>query len=183
MIRRICLYGGPGSGKSTLSAWLFAKLKQKSLNIEFVEEYIKFWALTDKVPVTFDQVYIFGKQIYKEFNILRRGVRAIIAEAPLLLNTYYAKKLGMPGWENLRNIAMDFEENYPAIHICLGRLNSTYQNLGRYYTVEESYIIDKEIEEMLTAEIKDFVSFNVQNQDLILEHICEKIDEKVYNNN
>lgn len=41
--RIICLYGGPGTGKSTTCAGLFYKLKIEGYNCEMNREYIKEW--------------------------------------------------------------------------------------------------------------------------------------------
>ena len=37
----ISLYSGPGSGKSTGAAWIFAKLKLAGVNAELVTEFAK----------------------------------------------------------------------------------------------------------------------------------------------
>lgn len=39
--RIINLWAGPGSGKSTIAAYVFSKLKMKNINCELVTEYAK----------------------------------------------------------------------------------------------------------------------------------------------
>lgn len=42
--RVITLWGGPGSGKSTMAAEIYARLKRQLCNVEMVREYVKGWA-------------------------------------------------------------------------------------------------------------------------------------------
>ena len=37
----ICLYGGPGSGKSGICAGIYSLLKEKNINCEMNREYIE----------------------------------------------------------------------------------------------------------------------------------------------
>jgi len=39
MKKIVCLWGGPGTGKSTTCAGLFSKLKQQKFNVEMNREY------------------------------------------------------------------------------------------------------------------------------------------------
>lgn len=43
MKKIICLYGGPGAGKTTTSAGLFFKLKSMGHTCELNREYVKDW--------------------------------------------------------------------------------------------------------------------------------------------
>ena len=64
------IFGGAGVGKSTVSAELFAKLKKKGLEVEYVTEFAKdlVWEKRDE---TFkDQAYIFGKQYHRIFRVI-----------------------------------------------------------------------------------------------------------------
>jgi hypothetical protein len=63
MIRRICLHAGPGSGKSTLAARVFGELKVRGYDVEHVPEYIKTWAHAGRKPESYDQLYVFAKQL------------------------------------------------------------------------------------------------------------------------
>ena len=58
-IRRICFYGAPGSGKSTVASYIFAELKMLNYNVEFVSEYVKRWTFIKREPQPFDQVFLF----------------------------------------------------------------------------------------------------------------------------
>lgn len=146
MIRRICLYGGPGSGKSTAASFLFAELKKQQFHVEQVHEYVKSWAHEKRVPTSFDQVYIFGKQLHAEDLLLKSGIPVIITDSPLFLNITYARTLGPTStYEPLAVIAREFEKVYPAMHVRLKRDGIKYEESGRYQTLEEAEKLDHEI--------------------------------------
>ena len=62
-IRRIGLFGGPGTGKSTLSAMAYSKLKTMGINVELVQEYVKSWAYEKRMVSSFDQLYLLAEHM------------------------------------------------------------------------------------------------------------------------
>ena len=62
----VCLYGGPGTGKSTTGAALYARFKQADYNAEMNREYIKEWVWEGREVKPGDQTYFFAKQARKE---------------------------------------------------------------------------------------------------------------------
>ena len=62
---RICLYSGPGAGKSATAADIFAEFKRKNYSIELVAEYIKTWAYEGRKPESYDQTLIFANQLHQ----------------------------------------------------------------------------------------------------------------------
>src|SRR5256885_11799690 len=83
------LYGGPGTGKSTSAALMYAMLKQKGVNSELVREYVKDWAWDDRKINTYDQLYLMGKQIRRE-SMLYGKVDAIVSDSPVMMGIYYS---------------------------------------------------------------------------------------------
>ena len=146
---RINLYGGPGSGKSTCAASVFAKLKMLGVPVELVAEYIKLWAYEKRKVESFDQVYIFAKQQRREDRLLRAKVQVIVSDSPLYLQCMYAKRFNAPGWEELINLARKFEEKYSSINLLLKRHNGRYDTGGRYQSKDEALQVDTEIREFL----------------------------------
>lgn len=175
MKRRICLYGGPGCGKSSVAAGLFYQLKIKGYNIELVNEYIKDWAYEKRIPKSFQQVYIFAKQLNKE-DLLFPNVDIIITDSPVILNTVYSKKNGFKGWELLVNMGLLYEEQFPGLHIFLDRDDIAYKAEGRYHNYDESIEMDNLILEMLNKYLK-YKVIPSKNFDEILNYVLKNIDE------
>jgi Cdc6-like AAA superfamily ATPase len=148
-IKRICVYGGPGSGKSTLSAYVFSQLKSANHNCEQITEYIKFWTYLNKSPKGFDQVYTFAKQLYHVDTVLRGGIDFVITDSPIMLSYYYALKYKHRYANVLRELVNQFEEEYPSFNILLERGNKIYNPVGRYQNENEAKEIDLEIRDML----------------------------------
>lgn len=84
----INLYGGPGCGKSTLAADVYATLKKGGASVELVREYVKDWAWRGTAVGRWDQPYLIAKQLRAE-SALYGKVEFIITDSPILLATVF----------------------------------------------------------------------------------------------
>lgn len=84
----INLWGGPGVGKSSLSAELYYLLKQSRISSELVREYVKDWAWEGRQIGPYDQPQIVGKQISAEASKYGK-VAVIITDSPMMLSAFY----------------------------------------------------------------------------------------------
>ena len=155
MKRRICLYAGPGSGKSTMAAWAYSALKIQGRSIELVREHVKNWVYENRPPQSFDQVFLFAAQMRAEDVVLRSGVEMLVTDSPLFLSLCYAEKYGTPGWRHLLPLCEEFEATYPSIDILLHR-RSAYDPKGRFQDEKAALEIDAMIRERLVARGKPF---------------------------
>lgn len=87
----INLIGGPGTGKSTLAAELYAKMKRQGLDVEMVREVAKEWAYDGKEIGPFEQLCILGEQIKKESALFGK-VKYVVTDSPVLLGSYYFQR-------------------------------------------------------------------------------------------
>lgn len=151
-IRRVNLLGGPGVGKSTNAAQLFADCKKQHRDVELVNEYVKLWAYEKRVVYSGDQVHIFAEQQRRELLPLRGGVEFIISDSPLHLCAVYGK-ISMPlDWKLLLLLSDAHERDFPSLNIFLTRdENLPYQQLGRYHSRDQAVSMDEEIWNTLTA--------------------------------
>lgn len=147
------LYGGPGTGKSTTAALIFAKLKQLGHNAELVREYVKEWAWENRHPGPFDQFYFFGKQSRKE-SLLYGKVDFIVTDSPVSLAAFYAQKFSCPTTAN--GIATVVDAFYTAgkaaghryMDVFLERTKA-YNPKGRFQTEGEAVAMDNQMEQFL----------------------------------
>lgn len=162
MTRRICLYGGPGVGKSTLAAATFARLKAQGHKIELVQEWIKGWAWEDRKVRGWDQLYILAKQLRLEDRLLSRGV-SLVTDSPLIMQLAYQPDFMIA---ETRDLIDTFERQYPGEHYLLQR-TVPYDPEGRWETPSQARCLDQEIHDLL-----DSYDFDYQ----ILDPRCEVIE-------
>lgn len=160
------LFGGPGSGKSTTAAAVFAELKMRGRNVELVTEYVKKWAWRGIKPGVFDQVYFFGKQAHAE-SILYGKVEAIITDSPLLLAAYYEDHF-QPDWQVVRPAVFQFlkktgEAGVIRKNYWLTR-KKAYNPAGRYQTEGEAREIDQEMDSWLVSNRVPFEDIAVDDR-------------------
>lgn len=176
---RINLFSGPGVGKSTLAAWLFSQLKmlRPEMQVEQVNEYIKGWAWDKRVPKSWDQFYIFGKQLHAEDKVLRHGVH-IVTDSPLLLQIAYMERGGSEFFNECESACRKFETQFPSMNILLSRA-VPYNPEGRYENLQQAIEMDERIAKLLGRTFDAYMCFSPLDKEAILEYIllgldCEK---------
>lgn len=133
------LFGGPGSGKSTRAAELFAYAKKQGENVELVTEYAKDMVWEDRANILDDQLYILGKQ-NRRLHRLRGAVDYVITDSPLLLGAYYARA---NYFRTFRALAIEVFESYDNINVFLLRPpRETYRKVGRLQDYQSAVDID-----------------------------------------
>jgi len=174
----INLYGGPGTGKSTTAAHLFALLKSRGVNAELVQEYVKQWAWESRKPVNYDQFYFFGKQSRKEYSLFG-AVDVIITDAPVCLGAYYTELFGTSEqadlFKKMAKVYYDMVSNdgHQYLHIWLNRVKP-YNPSGRFQTAEQALEIDKDMKRMLTTDL-GLKLLNVDGSEDGVRHILEML--------
>lgn len=139
----INLYGGPGTGKSTTAAALFALLKQRGINSELATEYAKDVVWEGRDYLLSDQIYIFAKQ-NRKLSRLYGKVDMIVTDSPLLFSFYYS------GNEHILALVQQEMLRSRQMHVMLRR-TKPYLGAGRYQTEDEARKIDAELKGMLDS--------------------------------
>jgi len=145
------LFSGPGSGKSTGAAWIFAKLKMAGVNAELVTEFAKdkVWERNEKALA--NQAYVFGKQYFR-FSRLEGEVECVVTDSPLLLGVFYNKdpRLG----EEFNNVMARVSKSIGTPHLdYFVRRVKPYNPKGRLQTESESDEISMKIRALLDKEL------------------------------
>lgn len=154
--RIICLYGGPGSGKSTTCAGLFYLLKSHGFDAEMNREYVKNWVWEERNIQNGDQTYFFSKMARNERIFMKNNLQFIITDSPLVLTHYYG--LRYDKFEQLSNTSLVMlkhhhvackELGYKVEHYFIAR-KKEYNPNGRLQTLKEAQQIDDELKGFLT---------------------------------
>ena len=137
------IFGGPGCGKSTTRAGLFALLKTKGVVCEEASEWCKNKVYEESKYVFTDQFYIFAKQ-RKMLKQLEGKVNVIVTDSPILLSAVYDNtnnKLFEP-------LVMSEFNRFNNINILLRR-EKPYVTVGRNQTEEEARQVDDQVKKYL----------------------------------
>lgn len=146
MTRYISFFGGPGSGKSTCATGIFAAMKRRNINCEYVPEYAKSVVWAGRVDDLRDQFYITGQQHHAMFNLNGR-VDYAICDSPLILGSIYAPEHYPISFHNL--VLWAFNQ-YDNVNFMVKRREATKFNPeGRIHDLEQSRAKDQEIRDFL----------------------------------
>jgi adenylate kinase family enzyme len=170
----INLWGGPGSGKSTTAAELFALLKKRGVNCELVQEYIKGWVWEERKRIIGDQLYVLAKQVRRE-QILLGKVDVIITDSPVWFSAFYdlyyfKKRILAPV---IQDYQKSLKEDGHIVHdIFISRMNRPFNKAGRYETEDQAIDIDRS--QMVFAGMHNIkMKFKPDNKESVLDWSLE----------
>jgi nicotinamide riboside kinase len=174
-IRRICLFSGPGAGKSVTAAGVYAHFGRLGHNIELVREFIKEELVyLGLFPEGFDQTWIMGCQIRREEKALRNN-KLIVTDCPLLLGAVYTKKYDAPCADHLIGQALKFEERYPSLNIFLSRDGIPYEDANRYQDAEDAKSVDQMVLDLLAETGTEYTMIKTLDQRKLMDYIADRI--------
>ena len=130
------LFGGPGTGKSTLMAKIFSELKVQGYDCEMVTEFAKDLVWEKRNETFKDELYIFAKQNHRLFRVNGK-VDIIVTDRPLLLTNAYNQDD-----KELCSLCLKTFNQYNNLNFLLTR-QTVYQENGRNQSKKEAMQIDK----------------------------------------
>lgn len=162
---RINIYGGPGVGKSTLAARIYADLRRDQISAELVREVVKDYVYAGRTLTPWEQVSIFGRQFDAEFLPLNAGVKHIVSDSPLFLRCIYGDLRNCKVNDELERMARGWDHQYPAVNLLLKRSDRlTFETNGRYQKgVAEAIGLDVRVKEYLDDEGIKYLEFDPLN--------------------
>lgn len=176
----INLFGGPGCGKSTTMARLFADLKARGYNVEMVSEFAKDLVYEQRQETMKDELYIFAKQHHRLFRVNDK-VDVIITDRPLLLTNIYAR-LYLPDDEyrkDLIRLVRTTFQTFNNFNLYLNREGIEYKTEGRLQNLEQSKEIDELTLKELTMALASYTSRKTSNYEGILDDVLYVIESNL----
>lgn len=169
------LFGEPGCGKSTGAAYIFASLKRKGVNVEYVQEFAKdkTWENSSALK---DQAYVYGCQHYRMFRCADT-VDVIVTDSPLPLSIVYDECSATKS-QFAQFVMSDFA-TFDNVNYLLRRVKP-YNPVGRSQSEEAASAIRLEIYKSLD---KYHIPFKRKDGDVsgyneIVEEVIAKLAER-----
>lgn len=141
----INLFGGPGTGKSTLAADIFAALKRRRISCELITEFAKDLTWEHNTAGLANQAYIFGNQYYRMCRCAD-SVDVLITDSPLLLSVLHRGKSDTPS--SLDQAVVDaFHQFNNRNYLLCGTCE--YDPCGRNESGEEAAALSRKLRALL----------------------------------
>ena len=171
MTTYINLFGGPGVGKSTLAAEIFARYKKQGKSVELVTEFVKDLVWENRQSTLEIQPYVSMKQ-YRNLVRLRGKVDYVITDSPLIKDSTYARRYAPDLPQAYHELLFSLHHSLgDSINILLTR-EWTYNQVGRYQDEDQAKQIDSELRFMLELHEIDYYECSP-----ILDDILEAIHQ------
>src|SRR3990167_941670 len=137
---------GPGAGKSSLTASIFAGLKWADVNCEMALEFAKDVVWEESYNILTNQVYVFAQQLQR-LHRLEEKVDVIITDSPLLLSIAYGEHyaIRVPA---LKSLVLEEHRRRSNINFFIKRVKP-YRTAGRMQTEDEASALDGTIKNLL----------------------------------
>ncbi len=164
----INFFGGPGIGKSTQAAGLFTNMKKNHMDVELTYEFPKEVTWEGNFSAIKDQFYITANQ-HRNISRLYGKVEYIIVDSPIVLGSIYRKKYSPDEYpscfydKSFDDFIWSLFKKYKSLNILLIRDETTYDENGRFQSLQESKKIDTEIKQVLLDNDVPFIEFFVND--------------------
>lgn len=160
--KHICLYGGPGVGKSGTASGLFSKMKRNHMICEYVTEYAKDRVFSKDFFTLGDQLMILAKQHHSWYK-LESQVDYTINDGPFLLSLAYVQDGEHLPKDTFTKLIIEMYKSYDTLNVFLERdaERNGYQQYGRNQTLDEAIELDNKIKQILTDNDIPYVTVKV----------------------
>ena len=168
------LFGSPGSGKSTMAALVFSRLKMLNINCELVTEFAKDKVWENNNKALANQLYVFAKQYYRVDRCADK-VDVIITDSPLALSPMYNKDPDIH--EPLKQLALKIANKYSNLNYFIRRIKK-YNPVGRLQTEAESDEIAVKLRDAMDANGIKYTAIDgdLMSADIIVNDILKIIN-------
>lgn len=175
-MKLINLYSGPGSGKSTTAAYMFAHLKRHNIKTELVGEFAKELIYLGNETQLVNQVYIMGCQYRKLKDLQRHNIDIAISDSPLLLQLTYCRRKDY--YEELSALVKKLNSEFQNINVFIKR-NKPYQTYGRMQTEKEAKELDQVIWDSMDGNFHYVIDGDTLGAEELADAVLQIADEEL----
>ncbi|MBQ0064266.1 MAG: AAA family ATPase [Firmicutes bacterium] len=171
----INIIGGPGSGKTTIAAGLYAQLKRLGYDVENVPEFSNELVFEEHMSAFNDRLYMHAMQNHRLF-VMNGKLDYIITDSPLLLtsiyNDFYLKDKMPASYNEMIHLAVKETHNlYHNVTYYLER-NTNYNVVGRRENETDAIALDTLVLDYLHQNQISYKTISIENGvDEILEDL------------
>lgn len=136
----IDLYGGPGSGKTTLSLYLTYRLKRVGFRTELVGETAREHHIYDSAPGTVapplldNQVLVAGQQYERILRLQRHDFEVVVSDSPLIQGLLYCE--GQHYYDQLHTMMRVLEKSFETYKVMIHPTPGSYDPESRVQRTE-----------------------------------------------
>lgn len=168
---------GPSSGKSLMSALLYAEMKAQKLKVEYVQEYAKNLVWLERFEELNNQYNVSYEQ-YRILKAMDTKVDYIVCDTSLLVGLYYNEhnKDNVCNIEKTKKMILSRLDEFDNKYVFIDRNPEfEYETHGRQQTEAEAKIIDIQLKVMLKELGIPYRSFSSHKDNVqsIIEYIRE----------
>ncbi len=169
MLKVISLWAGPGAGKSTAAAGLFARMKRLRFHCELVTEYAKDLTYEKNFSALRYQMKVLGEQSYRIARLAGQ-TEYVITDSPIPLSLIYCKPEEREVLEPIVRHLWEQNDNIPLI---LRRTDAPFVAYGRNENLEQAQNLDVLISALaLKFGVTKYVDADAPNlEDLIIREV------------
>lgn len=172
-------FGGPGTGKSTTAAELFALMKKQGFKVELIHEIAKDYVWERWDHIFREQDYIFAHQHRLQRRLVGHDIDYVILDSSLLLGLFYAAPDFPPSF---KVFLRDVFDSYTNINFYLQRsAQFEYVQAGRNQNIDDAMLIDRQVHEYLVSTLVPFHTVEAGDAAAIqacgiVRHMCGKLE-------
>lgn len=159
----INLFGGPGSGKTTIAAQLFAELKKRHYDVELVTEFAKDLIMQNNQAALQHQFYVTGVQAHRIWSAAQK-MQVVVVDSPILLGPIYDQRNS----KALLDLCVEHHDELNNLNIFLSRKGVQHSMVGRVHSLTESVGIDNRIHRLLDELKVEYISLEEVGMDKLI---------------
>lgn len=167
------IYAGPGCGKSTLAAELYAILKRQHIDVEYVNEYAKELVYQENSLGLSDQILVFANQYHRLWTAAAHN-QLVITDSPILLSAIYNPDTS----HHFKELILEMDRKFNTLNIVLKRTQQPHTMTGRIHSLTESISIDNRIRALLEDNNMEYLEYDPVHDDV---QVLAKLLKQEYN--